>query len=290
MEFRQLRYFVAVVENGTVLRAAQMLHMSQPPMTAQIHALEQELGCALFEHSGRRLRLTENGQAFYLRAKAILDQCQAARFAMADLRAGATGILRVGVISSFSGPEFIRWIDRFSRENPGIRYEIREANTYQLLSLLRQRVIDLAVIRTPFSASDVAVHTLRTETLQAVGAPHFFTDLPAQTALSLKDLADKPLLIYRRWEPIFRDRFSQLGLEPYIQCVSDSATTTLSLARMGLGVGLMPASAIAEGMDDQLHARSIDAQEFQSDLDLVYLKDADLSSPAMLFVKMLQPE
>ena len=59
MELRQLNYFIAVVEEGTISGAARALHMSQPPLTAQMHALESELGCALFEHAGRRLRITE---------------------------------------------------------------------------------------------------------------------------------------------------------------------------------------------------------------------------------------
>ena len=63
MELRQLRYFVAVVEEGTVTGAARRLRLSQPPLTMQLHSLEEELGCALFEREGRRLRLTEAGRA-----------------------------------------------------------------------------------------------------------------------------------------------------------------------------------------------------------------------------------
>ena len=78
MELRQLKYFIAVVEEGTVSGAARALHMSQPPLTAQMHALEAELGCALFEHAGRRLRITEAGRALYARARAIAALCEGA--------------------------------------------------------------------------------------------------------------------------------------------------------------------------------------------------------------------
>lgn len=70
MELRQLNYFIAVVEEGTISGAARALHMSQPPLTAQMHALESELGCALFEHAGRRLTAQDNrGRAHVLRAR-----------------------------------------------------------------------------------------------------------------------------------------------------------------------------------------------------------------------------
>ena len=78
MELRQLRYFVAVVEAGTVTGAAEQLAMSQPPLTMQLHNLEAELGCSLFAREGRRLRLTEAGAVFYRRAKTILALAEAA--------------------------------------------------------------------------------------------------------------------------------------------------------------------------------------------------------------------
>ena len=137
MELRQLNYFIAVVEEGTISGAARRLNMSQPPLTAQMHALESELGCALFEHAGRRLRITEAGRTFYARAKAIATLCAGARSEMADLSAGAAGVLHMGVISSVCGAEFIGWLSEFAYSHPGVRYDLHEANTYQLINLLR---------------------------------------------------------------------------------------------------------------------------------------------------------
>ena len=116
MELRQLNYFIAVGEEGTISGAARRLNMSQPPLTAQMHALESELGCALFEHAGRRLRITEAGRTFYARAKAIATLCASTRSEMADLSAGAAGVLHMGVISSVCGAEFIDCRARPKRE------------------------------------------------------------------------------------------------------------------------------------------------------------------------------
>lgn len=174
MELRQLRYFVAVVEAGTVSGAARQLNMSQPPLSAQLHALEEDLGCPLFEHTGRRLRLTAAGTAFYERAKTILQLCGAARAEMADRGAGRSGVLRVGVVSSVCGTLFTNWLRAHAAACPGARYQIHEANTYQLVEQLRCRQIDLAIVRTPFAAPELDCLPLREEPMLAVGLPPFF--------------------------------------------------------------------------------------------------------------------
>lgn len=175
MELRQLRYFVAVVEAGTVSGAAKQLHMSQPPLSAQLHALEQELGCPLFAHAGRRLRLTAAGTAFYERAKTILQLCSAARSEMADRGAGRAGTLRVGVVSSVCGTLFTGWLCAYAAACPGAQYQVHEANTYQLVERLRRRQIDLAIVRTPFSAPEFDCIPLQREPMLAVGRPEFFS-------------------------------------------------------------------------------------------------------------------
>ena len=100
MEIRQLIYFVTAVEEKTVTAAAEKLHMTQPPLTMQLHALEEELGCKLFRREGRTLCLTDAGQHMYRRATGILALCDDARREMSDYRLGTAGVLRIGVISS----------------------------------------------------------------------------------------------------------------------------------------------------------------------------------------------
>lgn len=285
MELRQLKYFIAVVEEGTVSGAARALHMSQPPLTAQMHALESELGCALFEHAGRRLRITEAGRALYARARAIAALCDGTVSELHDLGAGASGILRIGVISSVCGAEFIGWLGAFARAHAGVRYDLHEANTYQLLAMLRSRTIDLAIVRTPFAAPDMCARALRREPMAAVGR-----SAPAGSGdgrIALSALAGAPLVIYRRWESILRDRFEQLGIAPSIVCVNDSAQTSLALAREGLGVALVPLSALAGAELTGLEARILEERGAESEIDAVYRSDAELTAPARLFLDSL---
>lgn len=243
MEIRQLRYFVAVVEEGTVTGAARRLNMTQPPLTAQLHNLENELGCQLFAHEGRRLHLTEAGRVLYERAGSILSLCDATMAEMESFRAGTAGTLHLGVVSSVQETLFPRWLAVFASCYPQIRYDLHSANTYRLLEQLQAGQLELAIVRTPFSAPDLEVRYLRREFLVAVGTAGYFADIPGET-ISMEQLADRPLILYRRWENILRARFEHTGRAPQIRCCGDDAQTTLALARYGVGVGLLPSSAL----------------------------------------------
>ncbi len=94
MEIRQLVYFVAVAEKGTITEAAKSLHISQPPVSVQLKLLEEELGCVLFDRNTRHMELTEAGQKFYQRASAILEQFDSARREMRDIESGSRGHIK----------------------------------------------------------------------------------------------------------------------------------------------------------------------------------------------------
>ena len=100
MDIRQLQYFTAVVENGTISEAARKLHISQPPLSTQIKALESECGVTLFERGARHITLTEAGRLLYRHAVQILSLEKAAEAEMQNLRTGKQGSIRIGLISS----------------------------------------------------------------------------------------------------------------------------------------------------------------------------------------------
>ena len=242
MDIRQLRYFTAIVEEGTLTGAARRLNMTQPPLTAQLKLLEEELKCPLFTRDGKRLHLTEAGHHFYERAQRILGMCDAAVTEMADFQEGAAGTLRIGVISSVKDQLFPRWICRFWKKYPNIRYEIYSANTYQLLDHLQNGQIDLALVRTPFSKTQMDILHIKKEPFLAIGDSSFFPS-HKESSLTVKDLEKAPLILYRRWEEMLKMRFEAEGITPRIICCNDDAQTTLALASLGMGVGLLPASA-----------------------------------------------
>lgn len=289
MELRQLQYFVAVVEEGTVSGAARRLNMSQPPLSAQIHALEADVGCALFEHAGRRLRLTAAGAAFYDRACSILQLCGTARAEMAAYGSGRAGTLRVGVVSSVCSTLFVSWLGRYAAVCPDTCCELQEANTYQLLERLAQRQIDLAIVRTPFSAPEFDCLPLQREPMMAVACPDLLEDeTEAENAapLPLAELAGHPLILYRRWEDIVRGQFQLCGAQPHVRCVCDAAVTALRLAQTGMGVALVPASAAVELPQQGLRARPVAEPALFSRI-AVLTRRGDVPAQAAVFLQQL---
>jgi DNA-binding transcriptional LysR family regulator len=285
MDIRQLRYFVEVVDKGTVTAAASALNMSQPPISVQIRSLEQELGCKLFDRSTRHIQLTEAGRTLYERACSILDLCTSAKNEIADLKTGTLGTLRLGVVSSVGTTLFLKWLRQFCMDHSRLRFELYEANTYQLLDKIRSKQIELAIIRTPFSAADLNCLCLRNEPLFAIGQPQFLSCDPDEP-VSLLQLSRVPLLFYRRWEKIIMDVFLNSGYRPRVLCVSDDARTTVSLAEQGFGVGLVPQSGIP--MDQGLQKNRIDHSDLQSEICVVHRKDIYISSVAKQFVESIK--
>lgn len=282
MELRQLRYFVAVVEAGTVTGAAEQLAMSQPPLTMQLHNLEAELGCSLFAREGRRLRLTEAGAVFYRRAKTILALAEAAAGEMAGHGTGRLGTLRLGTISSVQGSMLPDWAAAFSARYPQVRLELHTADTYQQLEALRAGQIDVAVVRTPFSAPELEQLPLALERMLAAALPG---RLPPQA--TLEALSHRPLVLYRRWERVLQAQFEAAGAVMEVRCCSDDAQTTLALAARGLGIGVVPASALPDPAVLGLEARVIDAPQLATRIVALCRSRALLPRPAALFWDLL---
>ena len=312
MELRQLRYFVTVVEEKTVTAAAEKLNMTQPPLTAQLKLLEKELNCSLFQRKERRLQVTEAGKHFYQKAAVILGMCDAAAKEMRDFDSGVAGTLQIGVVSSVQEGIFTRWLTAFAGTYPEIRYEIYSANTYQLLEQVRTGQLDLAVVRTPFSARDIEQKVLGEESLMAVGMPDFFDggnsfpfpdgengteaaenaavqpDELLQENITLRELEGKPLILYRRWEQILRAGFEAEGLLPEIRCCTDTAQATLALAGGGLGIGILPASAVSAATRAQMEVRVLREANLSSRIVMICQKPELLSRTARLFWEFME--
>ena len=289
MDIKQLHYFTTVVEEKTVTAAAEKLHMTQPPLTMQLHALESELGCKLFERKGRTLSLTDAGQHMYRRALEIIGMCDNAQREMKDYRNGTVGTLRIGVISSVQGTLFTKILKEYHDKYPNIKISVFSANTYQLLEKLQNREIDTAITRTPFSAAKLHAEYIRTEEIHAIGKSDFFGKAAAGgTDITLAELARLPLIIYRRWQKVIESVFESAGLSPNICCVNDDARMTLLLALNGLGVGLLHPSAIPSEYGGDISVMRLPEKALTSRIALVCADKDSLPEPAALFHRLVK--
>lgn len=281
MDLKQLRYFVTVVETGSISAAARKLYMTQPPLSAQMQALEQELGCPLLERGARRVELTDAGRRLYERAKTLLELEQTAREEVRACADPAGGVLRLGVVSSVAGEMVPRWLTAFTRQMPGVQLRLTEANTFRLLEQLRQGHIQLAIVRTPCPDEGLVQLPLAEERLVAVAPAG---GLPA-APVALESLTAQPLVIYRRWEPLLREQAERAGLVLRPRCVCDDARTAVQLAAAGMGVAVVPASAAQPGLTVAPLREPI-----RSGIQLVYRPETPLSACARRFVEGLKAE
>lgn len=315
MELKQLYGFVTVVKEGTISGAARKLNLSQPPLSAQMKQLEKEFGCLLFERGPRKIVLTEAGRLLYERAVTMLELADVTRKELLDCRDGVTGTLRLGVVSSVGSSLLPEWMKGFHEQNPAIRFELFEANTYQLLEQLHTNLLELAIIRTPFEAENLVSFPIRRETLLAAGDTRYFAaadclaggvpgDLQGTPSFAgqsplhsgdgdgirLAQLARLPLILYRRWEKPLSEAAAQDGLALTCFCLNNDARTTARLADCGLGVGIIPASSRSFLRNPRTEVHPIRDERLSSCIMAAHGKTARLSTVARLFLSYLQTQ
>lgn len=284
MNLKQLKYFITIADEGSISAAARKLYMSQPPLSAQLKLLEDELGCALFERGARKIALTEAGRVLYRRAKVMLDMERITAEEVISCAERDKGTVRIGIVSSVVCSIAVPQIKKFSEIHENIHFEITEANTYELIEKLKAGIISMAIIRTPFLNEGLEQIVLADDSIIAVGKRGCMPD--ADTIL-LEHLADKKIIMYRRWEPILREKFSKKGLSPDCVCINDDARTSLSLAESGLGITIVPSSAAAECSESLLRAKIEDCA-IESQIRLVYSNTAHISECAGKFIDFLR--
>ena len=287
LDLKQLEYFTTVVNEGTISAAAKKLNISQPPLSAQMKALEQEFNCVLFERGSRQIRLTEAGRILFRHATNLLEMSSRTSKEMHDFTHGTEGTLRVGVTSSVGNLLLDKWLQPFHQKYPKITFEIIEANTYELLDKLQAHLLEVALVRTPFPNHDFECTILLEEPMIAVGAPSFF-ESPTLTSLSLTDLVHKPIILYRRWENLIDNLLTEENLVWNILCKNDDARTSMHWANNGLGVAIVPYSALTLAHPMTTTYKIIEDARLNSSISIIHNKHTYISTISNLFIEYVK--
>lgn len=246
MELRHLRYFVTVAEELHFGRAAERLHLSQPPLSMQIKALESEIGTQLLERSRRKVELTPAGSVLLREARDILARVEQATAAAQRAGRGEIGELTIGFISIADYNVLPQVLSEFRLRQPSVRLNLREATTdAQVLDLVQQR-IDVGFVLAPIQDDRLATRALLSEPLvAALPEPHPLAR--GRGPLSVTRLADSPFILFpRHMAPgLYDDVVSfcrQAGFSPRVEQEAVQMQTIISLVSAGLGVAMIPAS------------------------------------------------
>lgn len=200
MELRHLRYFVAVAEEQNVTRAAARLHVSQPPLTRQIHDLEAELGVALFARSGKTIRLTDAGRVFLDEAKASLKRVEDAVRAVRSVACGAQGELHLGYAPTPTVEILPKLLKAFRRRFPGVRVILHDHSSPEMLAGLREGRLHAALMMQPSKQAGrgIAFGELKSYPVGvAVAANHPYA---RRRRVTPRDACAEPIIAYSRKE------------------------------------------------------------------------------------------
>ncbi len=245
MELRHIRYFIAVAEELHMGRAAKRLHISQPPLSMQIAALESELGLKLFSRLNRRLTLTAAGSEFLRHAYHVLDDVSLAAASAKRGETGESGSLSVGFVAAFSYSYLPTILQAYRTAFPGVALALHETAGDQQQGALRAGRLDIGFLRPPIAAEELYSEViLRESFVVAFPEGHELFSDPVSPA-SLKD----ERFIMNRQRPGWRVRDQTIelcrnaGFAPKIAHEALELHTLIGLVSGGLGVAIVPTSA-----------------------------------------------
>jgi DNA-binding transcriptional LysR family regulator len=291
---RQLHYFVAVAEHGTISHAAQSLSISQSAVTEAVRDLEADLGVQLFDRHARGLAITQRGHAFLRHARAILAEVQGARRALATSRATLSGRLQLGVTALMAGYVISDLLSRYRRANPDVTVTAIEDSGEYLEHLLIGGELDVAVMVIPPRRSHSA---LQTEILDVspfrlwLPAGH---RLAAQESITLAEVTAEPLIMLNidEMEEEAVNLLSALGARPQVAFRTRSVEAVRSLVATGAGVALLPDLVYRpwslEG--DRIESRDVSGALPVVRVGIVWRKGAPLSAAAHDFIAISQAQ
>ena len=277
MDIRTLYYFVTIAEELNITKAAEKLCMSQPPLSSQMKALEEELDTVLFIRGKRHLQLTESGKLLYRHAKEILSLVSKTSEEIRAMGKGMQGRIAIGLVEGSAPNIAAEWIETFANKYQNVEFSIVDGNSDELIAKLRSGLIDMAVITFPCDNTLLNSFKVGQEKMTAfMSKDNPLAKLPGNT-IDLAELKGKPLIIPSREamnRMIFK-WFKEIHAEPKIVCRMDNYLDVAALAGRNIGISLFPKTSYI--LNEQLVAKEIVNPERYVEYLFVWLKNKPLS-------------
>ncbi|WP_416062264.1 LysR family transcriptional regulator [Rhodococcus indonesiensis] len=248
MDLRQIEYFLAVVDNGGVTRAAAQLRVAQPSLSQAVRKLEKDLGVELFHRVGRGLVLAPAGEALVGPARTILREVGAAENAVRDVGAMRGGRIDVASLSDLSSDPLSVWVAKFRHQYPDIRFHVEERDeTTDVVSLVKSGACELGILALPLPAEELVGEELIDQHLVLVCPPG--TDARWPDPVPIEQLSGVPFVMSGRGTATrdFIERSLRLhGVEPDVAVEVRQRGAVLPIVLAGGGVSIV---ALRSGLD-----------------------------------------
>ena len=283
MNYNYLRYFsvLAQVEHYTL--AAARLGISQPSLSSAIHHLESELGnVRLFEKVGRNIRLTEEGRYYQKKVDAALEELNTASMTLRESKVSAPVLIRLGVVSGTVSGTVAREIAAYLKQNERIRFRLTESSAEELLDLVRQEKLDMAIV--DMTDRDRTLHfrkLCRRNFFAAVPGDH---PLSGSEVLTPEQLSQEPQIVFNYGsENTFGQWASGIATDERIVCTVNTAQAALDLVNVGVGLCVVPDDCI----QSRENVRFVPIENWHQALYMCILYDKWLEPPIWSFVEQL---
>jgi LysR family transcriptional regulator, low CO2-responsive transcriptional regulator len=290
MEIDQLKTFLAVAAQGGFRRAAEVLHVSQPAVSARIRSLEDSLGASLFVRGGVKLMLTPAGKTLRPYAEELLRAVAQARQAVHQLQPSASGALRIAAalsVSTYFLPDVLKL---YQEANPKTMVTVRAGNSKEVLAMVLDGEADMGVARS-INHPDLETMTLRDDPLVLTAHPRH-PDARRQHA-RLEEVESWPLIFYDRgssdWT-LTQGLFRRAGLLPNAVLEVEGIETAKRMVERRLGLGFLPRIAVAQELrrGRLVAIEIVDVEPLHRNLDVIHRRDQPLTPEGQALLQVLQ--
>ena len=283
MNYNYLLYFSVLAQTEHYTTAAARLGISQPALSNAIHNLENSLGgVRLFEKVGRNIRLTEEGRFYQQTVDEAISKLHGASLLLRDSRSKAPVVIRMGVVSGTLGGILSREMVEYARSNSRIRFHVTESSSEQLMDMMRQEKLDLAIVDS--SDRDRSLH------FRKLYERDFFVALPPSHPLADRSLIDprevvaEPQVVFNYdVAKSFKEWTTGAPTDEAVICTVDTASAALDLVENGMGIAFIPSDCV----DHRPGIRYIPLRNWHQALYMCILYDKWLDQPVWDFVEIV---
>ncbi len=289
-------YFLAIASEQSISKAAERLYLSQPYLSQCLARLEKDLGVRLFDRSHAPLTLTPAGELYrsYLESVSLLDRRLASQ--LGELREQRGGALHIGIAIWRGSVLLPDILPRFSREHPDVRIVLHEQPSNELIELIRNDVIDFAVLHTPDDTREITYETIFHEKLLLVAnrenslAARFTSSVNDPRPIDIRLFEQERFILLQSGQIIARvveNLFQRYGMNPPNVIVTTSSTTAVNLVSENFGLTFLPEAGIRRTANlTRLKFFTVDSPVLTIPLSIVYKRSAFISPAARAFIDL----
>lgn len=289
MNIRQIYYFKEIVNQGGISKAAEALHIAQPPLSQQLKKLETDLGTVLIHRYRQKWELTETGEVLYQYAENLLSSMKDIKQQITEIEQGSTGTLRIGVSSACLNL-LVDFVSKYREQFPDVKINIEKGNSEELLKKLEQKEIEVALLLRLDHSENYLVKELE-EQKYVVVSPRDWGNIFSSNKLSFKDLENHPFIMlgamegHLYYENILKG-FNEANVKPNIVIESKDLTTVIAMVSSGLGLAIIPRVAYAVPME-QVMIHELKKFDFHVQPVMIKNKEKRVSKAASQFWKLV---